>query len=153
MRILTIAILAVSLSACVAPPPVNPGVDASIRGELGKASERKPVDVRAEAVEQALLPPLRMEMPIARGQPIEPRFDLSVNNAPAQQVFMSIVSGTRYSMLVHPDGKRQHLGEPEGCHRARGARLDPRALWLRLQDRGHARDRCSRPACRRASSR
>jgi MSHA biogenesis protein MshL len=53
-------------------------------------------------VEQALLPPLRMEMPTARGQPIDPRFDLSVNNAPAGQVFMSIVSGTRYSMLVHP---------------------------------------------------
>jgi MSHA biogenesis protein MshL len=102
VRTLTIAILAMALSACVAPPPVNPGVDASIRGELNKASERKPVEVRAEAVEQALLPPLRMEMPVARGQPIDPRFDLSVNNAPAQQVFMSIVSGTRYSMLVHP---------------------------------------------------
>jgi MSHA biogenesis protein MshL len=28
--------------------------------------------------------------------------DLSINNAPATQVFMSIASGTRYSMLVHP---------------------------------------------------
>ena len=33
---------------------------------------------------------------------LDPRFDLSVNNAPAAQVFLSIVSGTRYSMLVHP---------------------------------------------------
>jgi MSHA biogenesis protein MshL len=33
---------------------------------------------------------------------LEPRFDLSVNNASAAQVFMSIVSGTRYSMLLHP---------------------------------------------------
>jgi MSHA biogenesis protein MshL len=70
-------------------------------GELGKATERKP-ETRPAAVDQALLPPLRMEMPSAGGRPIEPRFDLSVNNAPAKQVFMSLVSGTRYSMLIHP---------------------------------------------------
>ncbi|MBY0439354.1 MAG: secretin N-terminal domain-containing protein, partial [Burkholderiales bacterium] len=35
----------------------------------------------------------------------EPRFDLAVNNAPAAQVFLSIVSGSRYSMIVHPDIK------------------------------------------------
>ena len=37
------------------------------------------------------------------GQPLEPRFDLSVNNAPAAQVFMAHRLGTRYSMLVHPE--------------------------------------------------
>ncbi len=31
------------------------------------------------------------------------RFDLSVNNAPAAQVFMQIASGTPYNMLVAPD--------------------------------------------------
>jgi MSHA biogenesis protein MshL len=77
------------------------GVDPQFVGELPKQVQRK-ADLRPEAVEQALLPPLKMEMPSVRGQPIDPRFDLSVNNAPAQQVFMSIVSGTRYSMLVHP---------------------------------------------------
>ena len=93
--------LVLALSGCAIPPPMKPGLDPNILGELAKASERKP-EPRREAVEQALLPPLRMEMPSVRGQPIDPRFDLSVNNAPAQQVFMSIVSGTRYSMLVHP---------------------------------------------------
>jgi MSHA biogenesis protein MshL len=44
-----------------------------------------------------------MEMPAVQGRPIDPRFDLSVNNAPAPQVFMSIVSGTRYSMLLNPE--------------------------------------------------
>ncbi|HYN27357.1 MAG TPA: pilus (MSHA type) biogenesis protein MshL [Burkholderiales bacterium] len=39
------------------------------------------------------------------GRPIEPRFDLVVNGAPANQVFMAIVSGTRYSMVVHPSIK------------------------------------------------
>ena len=80
---------------------MKPGLDPQILDGLPKASERKS-ERRPEAVEQALLPPLKMEMPAVSGQPIDPRFDLSVNNAPASQVFMSIVSGTRYSMLVHP---------------------------------------------------
>src|SRR5206468_743277 len=54
------------------------------------------------AVREALLPPLRAEMPKGPGTPVEPRFDLVVNAAPARQVFMSIVSGTRYSMIVNP---------------------------------------------------
>jgi MSHA biogenesis protein MshL len=57
----------------------------------------------AEAVSRALLPPLVVELPKVEGRPLEPRFDLNVNNAPAGQVFMAIVSGTRYSMVVHPD--------------------------------------------------
>jgi len=47
-------------------------------------------------------------MPKVAGTAAEPRFDLVVNGAPAQQVFMSIVSGTRYSMVVNP-------GWAEGC--------------------------------------
>ena len=34
---------------------------------------------------------------------LETKFDLAVNNTPAKHVFMAIVSGTRYSVLVHPD--------------------------------------------------
>src|SRR6185295_8449626 len=56
-----------------------------------------------DAVSRALLPPLVVELPKADGQPVDQRFDLNVNNAPANQVFMAIVSGTRYSMIVHPD--------------------------------------------------
>jgi MSHA biogenesis protein MshL len=94
-------LLVLALAGCALPPPMKPGLDPGIAAEINKTSERKP-ESRPEAVEKALLPPLRMEMPSARGQPIDPRFDLSVNNAPAGQVFMSLVSGTRFSMLVHP---------------------------------------------------
>jgi len=97
----SIVLLAVFLGGCVVPPPIKPGVDPEIVAGVPKPSERKP-PARSEAMDEALLPPLKMEMPAVRGQPIDPRFDLSVNNAPANQVFMSIVSGTRYSMLVHP---------------------------------------------------
>ena len=89
------------LAACAAPPPPT-AVDPRILNELDRASaERKP-EARPSAVDEALLPPLRMEMPNVAGTPLEPRFDLSVNAAPASQVFMSLVAGTRYSMLVHP---------------------------------------------------
>ncbi|HWI16079.1 MAG TPA: pilus (MSHA type) biogenesis protein MshL, partial [Burkholderiales bacterium] len=58
-----------------------------------------------EAVAEALIPPLVIEMPRLGSPPVEPRFDLAVNSAPASQVFLAIVSGTQYSMLVHPDVK------------------------------------------------
>lgn len=68
------------------------------------AADRKSVK-EADAVSQALLPPVVVEMPKLDGKPLEPRFDLAVVNAPAAQVFTAIVSGTRYSMVVHPQVK------------------------------------------------
>ncbi len=73
-----------------------------INSELARAAESQARPVQPAAVEAALLPPLKVDMPKAR-KVLEERFDLSINNAPASQVFMSVVSGTRYSMLVHPD--------------------------------------------------
>ena len=49
-----------------------------------------------------MLPPLQLDLP-ASAQSVEPRFDLAVSNAPAAQVFMALVAGTRYSMLVPPE--------------------------------------------------
>ena len=89
------------VAACSYPPPRLTSVDPQIKAQLPDGQGRK---VPAGTLpDQSLLPPLRMEMPAVQGRPIDPRFDLSVNNAPAQQVFMSIVSGTRYSMLLNPE--------------------------------------------------
>ena len=89
-------------AACNTPPrPVD--VDPAIRGEMRDALAGRRDGAAAKVPDLTLLPPLRMEMPQVEGRPIDPRFDLSVNNAPAQQVFMSIVSGTRYSMLLNPE--------------------------------------------------
>jgi MSHA biogenesis protein MshL len=96
----TLFAVALALAACTHPPR-HAGVDPFILSEVDPGERRQPSP--PAAVNQALLPPPRMEMPDLRGQPLEPRFDLSVSNAPAAQVFMSIVSGTRYSMLVHPN--------------------------------------------------
>ncbi|SFD95327.1 pilus (MSHA type) biogenesis protein MshL [Massilia yuzhufengensis] len=68
----------------------------------GQASAAPAVD---DAVANALLPPaaaLASQLPKARPA-LEERFNVSFNNVPAQQFFRSIVAGTRYNMLVHPD--------------------------------------------------
>ncbi len=101
MKIIIATMLVLAIAGCALLPPAKPGLDPKVVGELSQTAARKAAP-RPEAVEQALLPPVRMEMPSARGQPIDPRFDLSVSNAPASQVFSSLVSGTRFSMLVHP---------------------------------------------------
>ena len=93
----------VLIAAGCAREPVRPQqVSTQILDEMDKSAQRaKPKE--SDAVNQALLPPLRLELPRAQGKPIDARFDLNVNNAPAREVFLSIVAGTRYSMLVHPD--------------------------------------------------
>jgi len=99
--IVTLCLLMLT-AACNTPPrPVD--VDPAIRGEVRDALAGRRDGAAAKVPDLTLLPPLRMEMPQVEGRPIDPRFDLSVNNAPAQQVFMSIVSGTRYSMLLNPE--------------------------------------------------
>jgi MSHA biogenesis protein MshL len=75
-------------------------VDQGILSEIESAT--RPKAGQPDAVREALLPPLRAEMPKVPEAPVEPRFDLVVNTAPARQVFLSIVSGTRYSMIVNP---------------------------------------------------
>ena len=94
-------LLALALAGCAVPPPYKADVDPRLLREVNTAQPAKSESL-PPAVESALLPPPRMEMPSARGEPIDQRFDLSVANAPAQQVFSSLVVGTRYSMLLQP---------------------------------------------------
>ena len=96
-----LALIALLLSGCAAQQK-NPGgtFDLINQGMKGAAAA-KPKSTE-EAVSQAMLPPLQVDLP-ASAQHVEPRFDLAVNNAPASQVFMALVSGTRYSMLVAPE--------------------------------------------------
>ena len=99
MKKIGLVLLAVLLVSCVEPQTKK--VDPSILSEVDNAAKQARSN-QPEAVREALLPPLRAEMPRVPGAPVEPRFDIVVNAAPAQQVFMSIVSGTRYSMVVNP---------------------------------------------------
>ena len=94
-------LLAAALAGCAAPPRAGNEVLGQINDVLLKsATERKAP--RAEVTDKSLMPPLAPQA-AADAAAAEPRFDLSVVNAPATQVFMALVSGTRYSMLLPPD--------------------------------------------------
>lgn len=54
-------------------------------------------------ISKALIPSMNLgaaEVPAAKD---EQRFDISVNNVPADQFFLSLVEGTSYNMVVHPE--------------------------------------------------
>ncbi|MFM9885131.1 MAG: secretin N-terminal domain-containing protein [Burkholderiales bacterium] len=94
--------IVLALAACAIPPrPAT--LDKSIADEMNQVAASKKKSPRDAEIEQALIPPLRLDLPKVDGRALEPRFDLTVSAAPAQQVFLSIVTGTRYSMLVHPE--------------------------------------------------
>ena len=58
-----------------------------LESTLEQAGKENSARIPAE-VNAALLPPLQMRMPEGGGAPLEGRFDLSLNNAPARSVFM-----------------------------------------------------------------
>ena len=93
--------LAGALAGCAAPKRAGNEVLGQINDVLLKsATERKVPSV--DVTDKSLMPPLAPQA-AAETVAAEPRFDLSVVNAPATQVFMALVSGTRYSMLLPPD--------------------------------------------------
>ena len=86
--------------------PLTPrATQQAIQHEVAQAARPQPAaaPLSDEQARAALMPSARLELPKAAAVPVEQRFDLSVKNAAAQDVFMAIVSGTRYSMLVHPE--------------------------------------------------
>ncbi len=97
----TLLFAALALSGC-AQVKEKPALSA-IQEEMRKAAAATKPAPLPPAVVAALAPESKLELPRTVAQPVEPRFDLSVNNASAQQVFLGIASGTRYSMLLHPE--------------------------------------------------
>lgn len=89
----------VLLVACQNPPPSKATLQ-QMEKEL--VSEPAPVPVPAE-VRRALVPSLPLDAHPTPQIADEQRFDIAVNDVPARQFFMSLVDGTRYNMVVHPD--------------------------------------------------
>ena len=89
------------------------GLVPEISAEMARTGERK-VPSRGEALERALLPPQQIGMPSVPGLELEQRFDLAVANAPAAQVFMSIVVG---HALQHAGASRRHAARSRSISR------------------------------------
>src|SRR3990167_3392215 len=102
MRVLLWLSTVLLLAACAAPGSKNQTTEA-IQHEMNQAVQDSAQPGKPDAVSNALLPPLTMGLPRVDSKPLETKFDLTVNNTPVNQVFMAIVSGTRYSMLLHPE--------------------------------------------------
>lgn len=102
MRIMLWLGVLLLLAGCATPKSQNQTADA-IQREMNQAAQDSAQPSKPEVVNNALLPPLAVGMPKVDNKSLDTKFDLTVNNTPASQVFMSIVSGTRYSMLLHPD--------------------------------------------------
>lgn len=98
-----ILLLAFFMAACQSPPEKRSPTLDQINKEVSEATRTNEKLSTAEAVNRALLPPLKIDIPVTNAPVVEPKFNLFVNNAPAIQVFNGIVTGTSYSMLVHPD--------------------------------------------------
>lgn len=103
-RYLLVLLCATGLASCasIQPPPLE---YESAKSELDQAIQAQDAMAQPDSVSDALLPPITVQMPQVDGRPIEQRFDLQVSKAPPDQVFLAVVAGTRYSMVVHPDVK------------------------------------------------
>lgn len=92
----------VFLSGCAADRPLRtPDVGAAIRADL-------PPGTSATSTRSVAVPLHISDMLTEPAPPVVPvlpeaKLDLLVNNASARNVFLAIVTDTRYSMLLHPD--------------------------------------------------
>jgi MSHA biogenesis protein MshL len=102
LHLASVLSVAVGLVACSMTPPRD--TYNKISEEMAAAAKPGAV-AQPEAVSNALLPPvgsLASALPQAHAV-MEERFNVAFNNVPAQQFFNSLVAGTRYNMLVHPE--------------------------------------------------
>jgi MSHA biogenesis protein MshL len=94
------------LAGCAEPAPkrttfdaINASLKSDVAPKPGRPAARQP-----DAVADALLPPvsaMSTRLPKARAA-LEERFNVAFNAVPAAQFYNSLVEGTRYNMLVHP---------------------------------------------------
>lgn len=105
-----IFLVVLALTSCASNTPKKTAENATVKKmqeAIDQAVSNNTKKPDHTSIKTALLPPLKIALPASSQKQLEPRFDLVINNAPANQVLMGIVNGTRYSMLVHKDVNSQ----------------------------------------------
>ena len=96
--------VSIFLVACQNPAPrqdlLNTMHETVEAGRAAAAAAPAPVP---EEISRALVPSLQLDDRKLAAPKDETRFDIAVNEVPAQQFFMSLVDGTHYNVVVHPD--------------------------------------------------
>jgi MSHA biogenesis protein MshL len=104
-RLVLLVSVIVGMGGC-AQPRKEPTALEQINRDLKEATDNRPARPAQESVLQSLLPPVAAQLPKSDTSDLSQRFDLTVTNASAPQVLNAIVSGTGYSMVIHPDIKQ-----------------------------------------------
>jgi len=106
LKTLSITLLASLLVSCASEPPRNNETWKLFEEALDSNSPQSESSESESAPETVdLLPPINLQLPRKNQLDIEPRFDIKVHRSPAKQFFMSLVDGTPYNMILHPDVK------------------------------------------------
>lgn len=95
----SIILLALLVTGCAA---TGRGVPVERRIDQAMREAQEPSPAASAKINQALLPPLVVELPRSEASDKEVRFDIAVNSAPASEVFAAIGSGSHWSIVVHP---------------------------------------------------
>lgn len=108
-----VSIISLFITSCASAPennskPAAPDLSVldTIQGTLdntGWAGGSPPNHQLPTSVTDALLPTSTTNLPAGAIEKIEPRFDVAVNRANARSFFISLVKGTPYNIVVHPE--------------------------------------------------
>jgi MSHA biogenesis protein MshL len=97
------------LLGCEVTPKTNPEAEKeALRTAIeGNRQNQQPANTALAPPDEVMaeLMPTTAALPTKSGEALlnERRFDISANNVPARQFFASLVSGTPYSVAIHPD--------------------------------------------------
>ena len=98
-----IALLVSTLAACQSQQPRQQtldGIEIVVQQSIDENTKQESIPAN---VTDALIPTIQLSTSEVPNIKDEQKFDISVNNVPADQFFMSLVDGTSYNMVVHPE--------------------------------------------------